>query len=347
LPINGLTRLIPSEKHPTGGVGMTFQHYLDKLDEKDPQAKTHITPLTFLSDKSEPLTPLLDSRRTQIMSILNFTPDSFWDGGKHDPQNPNATFTKEQLSNTDIFDIGGESTRPGSCKVSTDEELSRVLPAITYASTAISPSQAISIDTYHAAIASAALDAGAHIVNDISAGRLDNGIFRVVAQHDATVVLMHSRGTPQTMMDKDSLDYGDDLLGVVAAELAERVALAEEAGVRRWRIVLDPGFGFAKSFEQNIALLRGLGTLRQINPGLNGLPWLIGLSRKSFVRRIAETSTTAGSSDISSLLSFSNAAFQMAAIHGGADIIRVHDPVEAKMLVRVADAVWRNRDPLP
>jgi 2-amino-4-hydroxy-6-hydroxymethyldihydropteridine diphosphokinase/dihydropteroate synthase len=325
---------------------MTFQHYLDKLDEKDPKAHLSITPLTFLSENSEPLTPLLSSRRTQIMSILNFTPDSFWDGGIHDPQNPDITFTQELLQNSDIFDIGGESTRPGSQKVSTDEELSRVLPAIEFASSAGSFSNTISIDTYHADVASAALRAGAHMVNDISAGRLDANMFRVVTEHDAAIVLMHSRGTPQTMMSKENLDYGDDILMTVASELAEQVVRAEEAGVRRWRIVLDPGFGFAKTFDQNIALLRGLGTLRQMNPVLKDLPWLIGLSRKTFVRRMAEASSSAGIVDSWSLLPFSNSAALMTAIHGGADIIRVHDPVEAKMLARVADAVWRNRDPL-
>jgi 2-amino-4-hydroxy-6-hydroxymethyldihydropteridine diphosphokinase/dihydropteroate synthase len=274
------------------------------------------------------------------MSILNFTPDSFSDGGTHSPANPSASFTQSLLSASDIIDIGGESTRPGAAIVSEEQELARVLPAVRYAAAVCRPEQAISIDTYHASVADAALRAGAHVVNDISAGRLDDNMLGVVAAHGASVMLTHSRGTPQSMMKAENLDYGGHLLGTIARELAERVRAAERAGIRRWRIVLDPGLGFAKTFAQNMEILRGLEKLREYSE-LVGLPWLIGLSRKSFVRRVAEA---AGGRD--TVTAYTNAAFQMAAMRGGADIIRVHDPVEARILARVADAIWRGKDPL-
>jgi 2-amino-4-hydroxy-6-hydroxymethyldihydropteridine diphosphokinase / dihydropteroate synthase len=147
------------------------------------------------------------------------------------------------------------------------------------------------------------------------------------------------------MMQPEFLDYGSDIIDTVAAELAERVAAAEKAGVRRWRIVLDPGLGFAKDFGQNVEILRGLGRLRAY-PELYGLPWLIGLSRKSFVRRMADEMARESKVDVADLVPFSNAAALMVAMCAGADIIRVHDPVEAKMLARVADSLWRGRDPL-
>jgi 2-amino-4-hydroxy-6-hydroxymethyldihydropteridine diphosphokinase / dihydropteroate synthase len=327
------------QNHPSGVI--TFQEYLKKLDALDQNAKQLITPLTFLNNTTiNPLTPLLSSRRTQIMSILNFTPDSFSDGGIHSPANPTHSFTPSLLSTSDVIDIGGESTRPGAATVSSDEELARVLPAVHHAAAVCTPAQAISIDTYHTSVAGAALRAGAHVVNDISAGRLDADMFAVAASHGASVVLTHSRGTPQSMMAAENLDYGSDLLGTIARELAERVCAAERAGIRRWRIILDPGLGFAKTFAQNIEIVRGLEKLREY-PELVGLPWLIGLSRKSFVRRVAEA---AGGGDMAA--AYTNAAFLMAAMRGGADIIRVHDPVEARILARVADALWRNRDPL-
>lgn len=190
---------------------------------------------------------------------------------------------------------------------------------------------AVSIDTYRADVAAEAVCAGAHIVNDVSAGLMDDAMLPTVAKLGCTVCLMHMRGTPETM--NSLAHYPDGVVETVGRELLARVKAAEDAGIRRWRIILDPGIGFAKKQEHNLELLRRLNELRRY-PGLQGLPWLVGTSRKAFVGRIT------GVKEAKERV-WGTAATVTAAIQGGADIVRVHDVQEMAQVAKMADAVWR------
>ena len=171
----------------------------------------------------------------------------------------------------------------------------------------------------------------ADIVNDVSAGLMDHNMLNTVASLGCTVCLMHMRGTPETMNKLTS--YPDGVIETVGRELLQRVRAAEAAGIRRWRIILDPGIGFAKNQEQNLALLRRMHELRNY-PGLQGLPWLVGTSRKSFVGRVTGV-------EEAKHRTWGTAAAITAAIQGGADIVRVHDVQEMAQVARMADAIWR------
>jgi len=272
------------------------------------------------------------------MAILNMSPDSFSDGGLHTPSNraslSNAIVSFVRAGAT-MIDVGGQSTAPGKPEVSLDEELSRVLPAIALIrSLPECKDTVVSIDTYRAAVAETAVAAGADMVNDVSAGHLDGAMLATTARLGATVCLMHMRGTPATMSGLN--DYGAHdagLVPAVARELLARVAAAEAAGVRRWRIVLDPGLGFAKVGRQNLRLLRHLEALRGW-PGLAGLPWLVGSSRKGFVGQATGVSRPAERV-------WGTAATVAAAVQAGADIVRVHDVEEMSQVVAMSDAIWR------
>lgn len=268
------------------------------------------------------------------MAIVNITPDSFSDGGVHTSASLPDTLLAAHAAGATMIDIGGQSSAPGRPDVSAEEEIARVVPAIRLVRSI--PELAhlpISIDTYRAPVAEAALAAGADLVNDISAGQLDRDMLPLVARAGATVCLMHMRGTPQTMSSLN--DYPDGLVPTVARELLERVAEAEAAGIRRWRIVLDPGLGFAKVGEQNLELLSRLPELRAW-PGLEGFPWLVGSSRKSFIGRV--TGVPKAEERI-----WGTAATVAAAVSGGADVVRVHDAVEMCQVVRMSDAIFRRR----
>lgn len=273
------------------------------------------------------------------MAILNLTPDSFSDGGVHSPTDFTSLTTTVRdfiAAGATIIDIGGESTRPGSVPVSEAEELSRVIPAIRHIRSSIPEAAniAISIDTYRARVAEEACAAGADIINDVSAGLLDPAMLSTMARTGKTVILMHMRGTPSTMTKLTS--YPNGVIEGVASELAERVRAAEEAGVRRWRIILDPGLGFAKALEHELTLLRDLPRLRNKAefPGLDGFPWLMGPSRKRFIGRI--TGVEKASERV-----WGTAAAVTASVAGGADIVRVHDVKEMCQVAKVADAIYR------
>jgi 2-amino-4-hydroxy-6-hydroxymethyldihydropteridine diphosphokinase/dihydropteroate synthase len=276
---------------------------------------------------------LKPTRPTHIMAILNLTPDSFSDGGKHKTNSLSETINTFISSRTTIFDIGGQSSSPGTPDISATEEISRVLPAIS--AVRAHPKGAnviISIDTYRAPVAEAAVIAGADIINDISAGLLDSAMLPTVARLGSTICLMHMRGTPATMTHlTDYSPHG--LIPTIAEDLLQRVAAAEEAGIRRWRIILDPGIGFAKTGEQNLEILRRMDELRDW-PGLRGLPWLLGSSRKTFIGRITGV-------EVPSQRTWGTAATVAAAIQGGADIVRVHDAVEMGQVAKMSDAIWR------
>ncbi|MCJ1302827.1 trifunctional dihydropteroate synthetase [Hypocenomyce scalaris] len=325
-----LCDLIPNETIPSLDRGPTFRTQLKSFSSSD----TPLSPLTPLSPSLPSIQSLSPVRSTTIMAVLNLTPDSFSDGGLHSvtASSLNNTLQSFVYAGATILDVGGQSTRPHAPQVCPAEELSRILPTIQHMRSNPTFSQtAISVDTYRASIVSAAVAAGADIVNDVSAGTLDPELLPTVAKLGCTVVLMHMRGTPETM--NSLTDYPDGVIAGVGHELAARVRAAEEAGIRRWRIILDPGIGFAKTQAQNLELLRRLDDLRE-HEGLQGLPWLVGTSRKGFIGKIT------GVKDARER-GWGTAAAVTAAVKGGADIIRVHDVAEMSQVVKMADAIWR------
>ncbi|KAJ5346513.1 hypothetical protein N7541_008995 [Penicillium brevicompactum] len=327
-----LSQLIPNEYPPLSGKeSKTYSAHLAALPppEPTPMSTTPISPSFASLHSNDP------KRSTHVMAILNLTPDSFSDGGKHSPTDlAYLTETVRQFiaSGATIIDVGGESTRPGSKPVGPAEEIARVVPAIKHIrSMPEAANIAISIDTYRAAVAEAACAAGADIVNDVSAGLLDPEMLSTVARIGKSVILMHMRGTPQTMTSLHSYPAG--VIPEVACELRSRIAAAEDAGIRRWRIILDPGLGFAKVQEQDLEILRDLTRLRT-EFGLEYFPWLMGPSRKRFIGNITGVKTPAERV-------WGTAATVSASVSGGADIVRVHDVREMSHVAKVSDAIYR------
>lgn len=264
------------------------------------------------------------AERTHVMGILNVTPDSFADGGRYlDADAAVAHGLGMIAEGADIVDVGGESTRPGSDPVSADEEIRRVVPVIRRVA-AEHPGIAISIDTRKPDVASAALDAGACIVNDVSAAR-EPGMLEVVRETGAGLVLMHMRGEPKTMQDAPQYE---DVVAEVAEYLRERVETARFAGIELEALVVDPGIGFGKNLEHNLAILRRLDVLTEL-----GRPVLVGTSRKRFIGAILdlpEDERVEGS-----------AATVAWAVAHGASIVRVHDVQTVVRTVRMIDAIVR------
>ncbi len=259
------------------------------------------------------------------MGVLNVTPDSFSDGGQFLSFEQAVTHARRMIDEgADIIDIGGESTRPGSEFVSEAEELRRVIPVIEQL--ALETSVPISIDTTKSAVARAALQAGAEIVNDISGLRFEPALADEVATATAGLLLMHSRGTPK---DMQQLPWAEDIMSEVIDGLRNSVALAEQHGVARESIAIDPGIGFGKSVEQNLELI---AKLDQIARALPDLPILIGTSRKSFLGKLLD-----GAPADERL--YGTIATVVASVFNGAQIVRVHDVKEAVEALRVADAV--------
>jgi dihydropteroate synthase len=262
------------------------------------------------------------TRRTLLIGILNVTPDSFYDGGQRlNPGDAIAHGLSLIEAGADVIDIGGESTRPGARPVSAREELERVLPVIRGLRQDVNVP--ISIDTYKAQVAQAALNEGADIVNDISALRFDPQLAGLVAVEKVPVVLMHMQGTPQTMQAEPRYS---DVVTEVRDFLATQIGFALTAGILGTNIIIDPGIGFGKSLEHNLTLLRELPALASL-----GYPILVGASRKAFIGKLVD-----GKPD--ERLEGSLAA-AVAAVLGGAQIVRVHDVRETRRAVQVADAL--------
>jgi dihydropteroate synthase len=257
--------------------------------------------------------------RPRLMGILNVTPDSFSDGGRaFDPRAAEAAADRLIADGADLLDVGGESSRPGAESITEAEELRRVLPVVEALAGRGVP---LSVDTTKAAVARAALAAGARVVNDITAMRGDPAMPRVVADAGAAVVLMHMQGTPRTMQKNPT--YADVLTDVYDA-LASRIDAAVAAGIDRDRIAVDPGIGFGKTLEHNLLLLRGLGRFATL-----GCAVLIGTSRKGFLGTL--TGRDVARRDVASAVS------ALAAILAGASVARVHDVAAAADALRV----WR------
>lgn len=263
--------------------------------------------------------------RTYLMGVLNVTPDSFSDGGEF--YAPAAALAQAQRlveAGADLIDIGGQSTRPGAQQVCVEEELHRVLSVVQVVRSQLSVP--ISVDTTRAVVAQRVVEAGADMVNDISGGTFDPDMLSTVAQLGVPIVLMHIRGTPETM--QQLTDY-QDLIGDIYGFLEGQLAAAERAGIERSRLIIDPGIGFAKTLEQNLEILRQLPTFRTL-----GVPILVGVSRKSFIGRLVNQPDPKGRV-------WGTAAACCSAIAGTADILRVHDVFEMRDVCRVADAIWR------
>ncbi|MGG6237337.1 dihydropteroate synthase [Nodosilinea sp. AN01ver1] len=268
--------------------------------------------------------------RTYLMGVLNVTPDSFSDGGQFDTLERAVAQARHLVHHgTDILDIGGQSTRPGAGSISREEELSRVIPvinAIRADEDDILAQAIISVDTTRSSVARAAVRAGADIVNDISAGTYDKGMLSTVADLGVPIVIMHLRGTPATM--QNYTDY-HDLIGEIYDFLHHQIEDAIAVGVKPSKIAVDPGLGFAKTYAQNLELLRQLSRFRGLER-----PLLVGPSRKSFIGHILDQPDP-------QKRVWGTAATCCAAIAGGADILRVHDGAEMHDVCRVADAIWR------
>ena len=270
---------------------------------------------------------VLDLSAPQIIAICNVTPDSFSDGGEHYSVDLALRFAESALRHgATMLDVGGESTRPGASPVPVDRELARVIPVIEAVRERM-PSLLISIDTVKGAVARAALDAGAHAINDVSAGRLDTAMFELAARYGAGMVLVHSRGDVGDMATYAQASYGDDVMQHVCNEVMERVASARAAGVADDQIVIDPGLGFAKTSAQSITLLRELPRFTS-----QGLPVMIGASRKRFVGELT------GVHQPSRRRTGSAMAHAIAAMRG-ARLIRTHDVAETREALAIAMAL--------
>jgi dihydropteroate synthase len=260
--------------------------------------------------------------RAWLMGVLNVTPDSFSDGGLYaDPGRAVDRGLALVAEGADVVDVGGESTRPGSLPVPEAEELRRVVPVVE-ALRRQTPAL-LSVDTTKAAVARAALDAGADIVNDTSALRFDPAMAGVVARSGAAVVLMHMKGTPLTMQDAPAYD---DVTGEIAAFLDDRIRVAEAAGIPRGRVIVDPGIGFGKSFENNLELLRRQAVFHAL-----GRPLLLGFSRKAFLGRILDRPPDERLEG--------TIAAAVLSVERGAHILRVHDVGPVARAVRAAEAI--------
>jgi dihydropteroate synthase len=258
------------------------------------------------------------------MGILNVTPDSFADAGRHlDPGAAVAAAEAMIAAGADIVDVGGESTRPGAAPVDVEEEWRRIGPVLRELRRRTTATL-LSVDTYKAATAERAIEAGADLVNDISGLSYDPDVARVAAKSDVAVVLMHTRGRSADMYAR--AEYGD-VAAEVVAELAERVRAAGAAGIARDRVIVDPGLGFAKRAEHSLSVLAALPRLAEL-----GLPILCGPSRKSFLNAALGERPPGGRV-------WGTAAAVAASVLLGAHIVRVHDVGEMVDVVRVADAV--------
>lgn len=267
-------------------------------------------------------------RRTLVMGILNLTPDSFSDGGSFSDLESAVARAREMVeAGADIIDVGGESTRPGAPAIGVEEELSRVMPVLERLSGELAA--AVSIDTSKAAVAGAAIGAGAAIVNDVTALRGDSEMAGVCAEAKVGVILMHMLGDPRTM--QKTPEYGD-LMSDLAGFFQERVEFAAAAGIAPGRIMIDPGFGFGKTVRHNLEIIKRIGELSSL-----GFPVVLGASRKATIGEVL------GDAPPSDRLE-GTAAAVTAGILGGAAIVRVHDVREMSRVAKMTDAIKKGVD---
>lgn len=267
---------------------------------------------------------LIDLSETKVMGILNITPDSFYEGSRFQSEKEILLQTEKMLlEGADFLDIGAYSSRPGAIDISESEEIERLIPVVKLISKNF-PDAMISVDTFRAHVAEKAIDAGAHIINDISGGEMDENMFSTVGKLKVPYILMHMKGTPQTMVHENQYD---DLILDISYYFSSKIELLKSFGVHD--IILDPGFGFAKNIDQNYQLLNSLKTFQ-----LLGYPVLAGLSRKSMIwkkLKILPENALNGTTVLNTI-----------ALQNGASILRVHDVKEAKECIKLLELI--NRD---
>lgn len=264
---------------------------------------------------------LVSLDKPQVMGILNITPDSFYSESRLNQATAILKKAEQMISEgAFILDIGGYSTRPGADDIPTEEEIKRVVSAITMIRSEY-PETLISVDTFRAQVAKAAIESGANIINDVSGGNLDTQMFKTVAELQVPYVLMHMRGTPQTMK---TLNQYDNLIIDISKELAAKCQVLKSLGVAD--VIIDPGFGFAKSIAQNYELLRQLGFLKRL-----GYPILAGLSRKSMIYNTLNGTPEEALNGTTAL--------NMIALQNGANLLRVHDVKEASETIQLFNAL--------
>ena len=262
--------------------------------------------------------------QTHVMGILNVTPDSFFDGGCYlDIEQAVAHAELMVAEGATLIDIGGESSRPGASPVSINEELARILPVIRAIGDTIDV--LLSVDTYKAGVARHALEAGAHLINDITALRGDPAMATVVSEMEAGLILMHMKGTPRTMQQRPQYH---DVVSEICDSLQKRIEIAESQGITADRIIIDPGIGFGKTIEHNLEILKRLPEFRKLRK-----PLLIGTSRKSFIGNILNL-------PVNERVEGTTATVCWAIAHG-ADIVRVHDVKANVRAAQMTDALYR------
>lgn len=280
--------------------------------------------------------------RTHVMGILNLTPDSFSDGGQFQSLDSAVSRVRSMVSEgADIIDIGAQSTRPMATRISSQEELDRLLPVLeAVRGLPEMEGKLISVDTFNSEVASEAISNGADILNDVSAGSLDSNMHKVVAESGVPYMAMHMRGDPSTMQNEENLQYGDDVCKDVASELYMRVRDAEISGIPSWRVMIDPGIGFSKRVEHNLDIITDLPKIREEmakrSIAVSHAPILIGPSRKRFLGDICGR-PEAADRDAATVASVT------AGILGGANIIRVHNVKDNADAAKVCDAMLRRR----
>ncbi|WP_108866705.1 dihydropteroate synthase [Aquimarina aquimarini] len=262
---------------------------------------------------------LLDLSTPKVMGILNLTPDSFYDGGKYKNENDLLQQAEKMLIDGATFiDLGAYSSRPGAIHISAEEEKKRILPIVSLLLDKF-PKTLVSIDTFRSEIAQLCIQAGAALINDISAGKMDDNMIPIVGQLGIPYIMMHMKGTPQTMK---SMDHYDNMLLEINSYFAERIAEARKHNIHD--IIIDPGFGFAKNIPQNFELLKKLKLL-----GIQDVPLLAGLSRKSMIYKTLDISPQEALNGTTSL--------NTVALLNGASILRVHDIKEAIECINLVD----------
>mgnify|MGYP005838808665 CR=1 FL=1 len=264
-------------------------------------------------------------KRTYVMGVINLTPDSFSDGGSYEDVDAVLHTVEAIAEKVDILDLGGESTRPGAEPVSLDQELARVIPALQAIRDRF-PQLPISIDTTKSTVARAALDLGAHMINDVSAGRFDPAMLEVVAEYHVPVILMHMQGKPRQMQDHP---HYDNVVPEIYDFFTQAIAVAEAMGIAKHLIAIDPGIGFGKNLNHNLSLIGQLSHFQSLDA-----PILIGVSRKSFIGKLCNQPEPRQRV-------WGTAAACAIAISQGADILRVHDVAAIKDVCLVADAICR------
>lgn len=264
---------------------------------------------------------ILDLSAPKVMGILNITPDSFFEGSRTQSEKEILTQAEKMLTEgADILDLGAYSSRPGATDISVEEEKQRLIPAVKLIVKHF-PEAVISVDTFRASIAKEAIESGAHIINDISGGNLDQEMFKTVGKLGVPYILMHMKGTPQTM--KNLTDY-NDLFGEIKLYFSEKIAQLKQAGIKD--IVLDLGFGFAKNIPQNFELLKQLADFRTL-----GFPILAGLSRKRMIYKTLDIDANEALNGTTILNTI--------ALLGGASILRVHDVKEAREAILLINKI--------